>query len=205
MPGVSPATPLITDFSATGTAGWHPTLGGGKWGTVGVLTGSIFSYAGSTAGTTMNSTVDTTNQDLVLAGSVAAGDYAGGGLSFDQCVNTSTYTGVTFTLGGSVAGCDLYFDVQTFDEKPAGAGQVGGCTSGCYVFPNTKLTSTSGGVTVSFANLSGGQLTTQQAIANEIVGLQWQFQSPAPVGDGGQLGCTGINLTITNVSFVAPI
>jgi hypothetical protein len=82
---------------------------------------------------------------------------------------------------------------------------VGGCTSGCYVFPNTKLTSTSGGVTVSFANLSGGQLTTQQAIANEIVGLQWQFQSPAPVGDGGQLGCTGINLTITNVSFVAPI
>jgi hypothetical protein len=35
------------------------------------------------------------------------------------------------------------------------------------------------------------------------VGLQWQFQSPAPAGDGGQLGCTGINLTITGVSFVS--
>jgi hypothetical protein len=152
----------------------------------------------------MTAAVDTTNQNLALSGSVAAGDYSGGGLSFDVCVNTSTYTGVQFTLGGTVAGCDLYFDVQTFDEKPAGTGQVGGCTlSSCYVFPNTKLTSTSGVVSVPFANLSGGQLTTEPAIANEIVGLQWQLQSPAPVGDGGQLGCTGINLTITNVSFVS--
>ena len=150
----------------------------------------------------MSATVDTTNQDLVLSGSVTAGDYAGGGMSFDVCVNTSTYTGVQFTLGGSVAGCDLYFDVQTFEEKPAGPGQVGGCTTGCYVFPSTKLQSTTGAVTVSFTSLAGG-LPAPAAIANEIVGLQWQFQSPAPVGDGGQLGCTGINLTITNVSFVS--
>jgi hypothetical protein len=151
----------------------------------------------------MTATVDTTNQDLVLSGSVAAGDYAGGGMSFDACVNTTTYTGVQFTLGGTTAGCDLYFQVQTFDEKPAGLGQVGGCTTGCYAFPGTKLTSTSGAVSVPFANLTGGQLTTEPSIANEIVGLQWQFQSPAPVGDGGQVGCTGINLTITNVSFVS--
>jgi hypothetical protein len=151
----------------------------------------------------MNATVNTTSENLVLAGTVAAGDFANGGMSFDACVNTTIYTGVQFTLGGSVAGCDLYFQVQTFDEKPAGPGQVGGCTSGCYVFPGTKLTSTSGVVSVPFANLSGGQLTTQAAIANEIVGLQWQFQSPAPVGDGGQLGCTGINLTIDDVSFVS--
>ena len=200
-PGVSPATPLITDFSATGAARWHPLVGGGKWGTIGALSGSIFSYAPSNS--TMNATVDTTSENLVLAGTVAAGDFANGGMSFDACVNTTTYTGVQFTLGGSVAGCDLYFQVQTFDEKPAGSGQVGGCTTGCYVFPGTKLTSTSGVVSVPFANLSGGQLTTEPAIANEVVGLQWQFQSPAPVGDGGQLGCTGINLTITNVSFVS--
>jgi hypothetical protein len=150
----------------------------------------------------MTATVDTTNQDLVLSGSVAAGDYAGGGMSFDACVNTTTYTGVQFTLGGTVAGCDLYFDVQTFSEKPAGAGQVGGCTTGCYVFPNTKLTSTTGAVTVHFTDLAGG-LPAPASIANEIVGLQWQFQSPAPVGDAGQLGCTGINLTVTNVSFVS--
>ncbi|MGB8298896.1 MAG: hypothetical protein WCG85_25995 [Polyangia bacterium] len=210
-PAFSPDAPLITDFSS-GPAGWHAGLGGGKWGAIGVLTGSIFSFAG-TASTfpatdplgrkTMSATVDTTNQDLVLAGDVAAGDYAGGGMSFDQCVNTTVYTGVQFTLGGTVAGCDLYAYVQTFDEKEPGQGQVGGCTTGCYVFPGEKLTSTTGAVTVHFSDLKGGQLITATSIANEIVGLQWQFNSPAPVGDGGQSGCTGVALTITNVSFVS--
>jgi hypothetical protein len=202
-PGVSPTTPLITDFSAS-PAGWHATLG--QWGT-GVLTGSVFPFNGPNSTTAkglhqMTSIVDSTNQTLVLSGDVAAGDYAGGGLSFNACVNTS-YTGVQFTLGGTVAGCDLYFYVQTFDEKQSGPGQVGGCTTGCYVFPGVKLTSSTGVVTVKFADLSGGQLTTEPAIANEIVGLQWQFNSPAPVGDAGQAGCTGINLTITSVSFVS--
>jgi hypothetical protein len=110
---------------------------------------------------------------------------------------------VQFTLGGTVAGCDLYFYAQTFDEKGSGPGQVGGCTTGCYVFPGVKLTSTTGPVTVHFSDLKGGQLTTATSIANEIVGLQWQFNSPAPVGDAGQSGCTGIALTVTNVSFVS--
>ena len=198
-PGVSPAAPLLTDFSS-GTSGWHATVG--KWGATGNLIGSIFSYNGGQAGSTMNAAVDTVGQDLVLSGNVLAGDYSGGGMSFDQCVNTSTYTGVQFTLGGSTAGCDLYLDVQTFDEQ--GTANKGGCTgSSCYAFPNEKLTSTTGVVTVHFSDLTGGVLITQPAIRNEIVGLQWQFQSPAPVGDGGQLGCTGIALTITNVSFVS--
>jgi len=123
-------------------------------------------------------------------------------MSFDQCVNTTAYSGVQFTLGGSVAGCDLYFYVQTFDEKMPGNGQIGGCTTGCYVFPGMKLTSATGLVTVPFAAVSGGQLTSAAAIQNEMVGLQWQFDSPAPVGDGGQPGCTGIALTITDVTFV---
>jgi hypothetical protein len=105
-------------------------------------------------------------------------------------------------LGGTTGGCDLIFNVQTFDEKPPGTNQVGGCTSNCYVFPNAKLTSTSGAMTVSFSTLTGGQLIVATALQNEMVGLQWQFQSPAPIGDGGQPGCDGINLTITNVSFV---
>jgi len=197
-PGVSPAAPLLTDFSA-GASGWHATVG--KWGATGNLTGSIFSYGGGQAGSTMASSVDATNMDLVLSGNVLASDYSGGGISFDQCVNTSTYTGVQFTLGGTTAGCDLVFQVQTFDEQATA--NKGGCTSNCYAFPNVKLTGTTGAMTVHFADLTGGQLTTQPAIRNEIVGLQWQFQSPAPLGDGGQLGCTGVALTITNVSFVS--
>jgi len=208
-PAFSPTPGLITDFSS-GPAGWHAAVGGGKWGTLGVFTGSIFSFAGPKStkaanGDTyaeMKATADLTNQAMLLAGDVAASDYAGGGLSFDQCVNTTVYTGVQFTLGGTVAGCDLYFYVQTFDEKMPGPGQVGGCTTGCYVFPGKKLTSSSGPITVSFSDLTGGTLTTAPAIANEMVGLQWQFNSPAPQGDAGQSGCIGVGLTITNISFV---
>ena len=195
----TPTPALITDFSAS-PAGWHAAIGGGKWGTVGAFTGSIFGFAGSSS--TMAASVDQTNQYMLLAGDVAAGDYAGGGLSFDQCVNTTAYTGVQFTLGGTDAGCDVYFYVQTFDEKMPGSGQIGGCTSSCYVFPGTKLTSASGVMSVPFSALSGGQLTTAPAISNEMVGLQWQFNSPPPQLDAGQSGCAGIKLTVTNVSFV---
>jgi hypothetical protein len=151
----------------------------------------------------MTVSVDLINQNLVLSGNVAPADFGNGGLSFDRCVNSSTYTGVQFTLGGTVAGCNLRFQVQTFDEKPAGDNQVGGCTANCYVFPSTVLQTTTGVVTVRFADLTGGQLTTASAIANEIVGLQWQLESPAPVGDGGQLGCTGVKLTVDDVSFIS--
>ncbi len=193
----TPSPALITDFSS-GPAGWHAAIGGGKWGTVGAFTGSIFGFAGTNS--TMAASVDQTNQYMLLAGNVAAGDYAGGGLSFDQCVNTTTYTGVQFTLGGTPAGCDVYFYAQTFDEKMPGSGQIGGCTSGCYAFPGTKLASASGVMSVPFSALSGGVLTTAPAISNEMVGLQWQLNSPA--ADGGNLACTGIALTVTNVSFV---
>ena len=195
-PGVAPTAAEITNFTSTEWNGITQKFGKGT------AIGGIFSYGGGKTGSTMTSSVDSTNHTLVLSGSVVAGDYAGGGLSFDECVNASAYSGVQFTLGGTTGGCDLIFNVQTFDEKPPGTNQVGGCTSNCYVFPNAKLTSTSGAMTVSFSTLTGGQLIVATALQNEVVGLQWQFQSPAPVGDGGQPGCTGINLTITNVSFV---
>jgi len=196
-PGYSPpaTSPLITDFATNGPVGWNSGLG--KWGAIGTLWGGFFTYAGTTSSSVSWAV---TNQALVLSGSVAPGDYIGGGMSFDQCVNTSVFTGVQFTLGGTVAGCGLKFQVQTFDEKPAGTNQVGGCPANCYSFPGEYLTTTIGPVTVNFSDLTGGQLLTQSAIANEIVGLQWQFESPGT--DGGQLACPNIGLTITNVSFV---
>ena len=197
-PGISPATPLLTDFSAT-AAGWHPAAG--KWGTVGNLTGSGFNYAST--GSTMSWKVDTAAENFVLYGDVMApGGYGGGGMSFDQCVNTSTYTGVQFTLGGNVQGCALKFQAQTYSQQATANG--GGCVSSCYGFPTAVLTSTSGPVVVKFTDLAGtGQPATAAAIAQELIGLQWQFESPPPVGDGGQPNCTGISLTIDSVSFVS--
>jgi hypothetical protein len=197
-PGIQPATPLLTDFSAM-AAGWHAAAG--KWGTIGNLTGSGFNYAST--GSTMNWKVDTAAENFVLYGNVMApGGYGGGGMSFDQCVNTAVYTGVQFTLGGTTAGCALKLQVQTYSQQAVANG--GGCVANCYGFPSETLATTTGPVVVKFADLAGtGQPATAAAIAQELIGLQWQFESPPPVGDAGQPDCTGINLTIDNVSFVS--
>jgi len=195
---VTPTDPVLTDFTP---ATWRNTEG--KWG-CGALTGGLFHYAGPSS--TMDTQVDLMNHDLVLVGKVASGDYAGGGLAFGPCVNASTYTGVQFTLGGTAAGCDLYFQVQTYDAQ--GSANGGGCAAdggvGCYSFPQYKVPSPNGQVMVHFSDLTGGMPVGAAALSAQMVGLQWQLNSPPPPAvDGGlQVSCDNISLTITGVKFI---
>jgi hypothetical protein len=204
-PGVNPATALLTDF--TSGTNWNAIAG--KWGVAGNLQGSLYSYAGPNSGT-WEATVETTG-DLAIGvqvgtnvggGTVAAGDYAGGGMAFSECVNTNTWTGVSFTLGGTSGGCEILFQVQTFDEQ--GTANHGGCSgNSCYVFPQATVQIGTAPIVVNFSDLSGGMPTGGAAIAMQIVGLQWQLQSPAPPAvDAGQPACPGAELIIDNVKFV---
>jgi hypothetical protein len=142
---------------------------------------------------------------MVIMGTMANGDYAGGGLSFEQCVNTTTWTGVKFTLGGTTGGCTVQFQLQTSTQK---RGSGGACssdpTASCFNFPK-KTVDVGSPQTVLWTDLENTGLPADAAgMAAEIVGLQWQFVSPA-AGDGGAAAdCTGINLTIDDVSFAGP-
>lgn len=206
---VDPAAPLLVDFSS---ATWMNTQG--KWTTVAHdLTGSKYSagsmLANPDGGSMMSlitNAIDTTaaNPNFELKGNVilAAGEYGFGLLSFDKCVNTTHYTGVQFTLGGTAGGCDFLFLLQTFDQQ--GVTNRGGCTTGCYHFPQVKIpvSATPTVVSVHFADLAGtGMPDTADGMKAQIVGLQWQFQPAAPVGDAGQIACDGIDVTIDDVSF----
>src|SRR5882672_5835827 len=178
-PGVSPARALLTDYSPTTWDGATQ-----NWGTIGNLTGRNFAYAGSGAGTALTAVVDTTAGNLVLSGSVAVNDYAGGGLAFDQCVHTTAYTGVQMRLGGTSGGCELVFSVQTFEQQTIG--NKGGCdqsTTSCFHFPGVRVQPGAAPIVVRFASLQNGFPTDPAAIAAQIVGLQWQLQaSPPPDG-----------------------
>lgn len=207
--GVNPAAPAITDWSA---AAWSNTQG--KWHTAACdLTGSIFAGAkaaaqDAAAASSMTSAVTfgTANPSYEMKGTVQSGEYAYAGMQFDKCVNTTTYTGLSFTLGGTAAGCDFFLLVQTFEQQAAS--NHGGCPAGgsCYSFPKKTLTidpSGSGTVTVHFADLTGGVPTDPAAIKAEIVGLQWQFQSPSGVDGGPQPACNNIDVTVDDVAWVS--
>jgi hypothetical protein len=193
-PGVSPASPAITDF--TMNAGWCTTSG--KWGTVGNLVGGLFAYNGpGRVDPLVPITSSVVGGTMHLKGDVAGGDYGGGGLAFDACVNTAKYSGVRFTLGGEVAACSVVFQLQTFSQQAVT--NRGGCDlaagASCYQFP--KIAATVGATnTIMWSQLeNSGMPATGAALAAEIVGLQFQFE-----GTGGT--CMNVDLTIDDVQFV---
>jgi hypothetical protein len=110
---------------------------------------------------------------------------------------------VTFTLSGTTAGCDLFFEIQTFSQQSTA--NMGGCntaTTSCFQFPKVKVTVGAAPIVVRFTDLANtGQPATAAALAAEMLGLQWQLQSPAPPAGGVQQPCTGVNLGIDSVAF----
>jgi hypothetical protein len=201
----------VTDFSARE---WNNTSG--KYCNAGGLQGSIYSYSGSGSdadgGVSAHAqSVDTTAGNLVLNLTAVPSDYAGGGLSFDHCVNVSSFNAVRFTLAlasGDLTGCDLKVHLKTFEQQSSSQKPAGGCdetTSICYSFPTASLTlpltATPQTVTIpldDFTPPAVGLPAPQQ-----VVGLQWQIQSAAPLDpDGGaQIGCT-VELRVDDIAFV---
>jgi hypothetical protein len=126
--------------------------------------------------------------------------YAGGGMHFDSCVNTTTYTGVQYTLTGTGGGCNIYFDLQTYSQQALS--ERGGCASYCYQFPRTQVTPRSTPTTVLFSELEGtGIPRSAAAMASEIMGMRWQLELAPGQVDAGQTGCT-FSLTLDDVKFV---
>jgi hypothetical protein len=150
----------------------------------------------------VSASIDTGKMALVLAGTVNAADYAGGGMSFDTCVNSTNWTGIQFTLGGTADGCTITFQLQTESQEPPT--NKGTCTATqCYQFPQLKVTiPTDGSATVvHFADLNGtGMPAMPTDFEKEMFGLQWQFTSAAPPDGGVQVGCMP-NMTITDVRW----
>jgi hypothetical protein len=201
----------VVDFSATE---WNNVTG--KFCDAAGLRGSTYSYSGSGSdadgGVSAHThSVDTTAGNFVLNLTAVASDYAGGGFAFEHCVNVSTFNAVRFTIAlasGDLTGCDLYVQLKTFEQQASTQNPAGGCdesTTSCYTFPQATitvpLTATAQTVTVPFSALApaaAGLPAPQQ-----VVGLQWQIQSGAPLDpDGGaQIGCTA-ELRVDDIAFV---
>ena len=166
------------------------------------LTGT-FTYGG-TAGPT--ATVDSSG-DLLLMESAAAtsmpqyvgaGIYINGNTAGTDCVNASTYTGVKFTISGTLStACQLQFSIVDSEHGAYSSTNIkaSGTNADYPASVPIPVTATPTETSVTFASLATGGMPVAAIDASKIVGLQWQYAIAAGTGT-----CTS-SVTITGISF----
>jgi hypothetical protein len=131
--------------------------------------------------------------------------YVGTTLYFFQCTDASAWSGVEFTISGSVsAACQLVFAANDIphDDKVTDPAH-GQCDAGsnCYA-PNTfvpmAVTSTPSVVQIPW--ITGSSVPNTPLNPAQLVGVQWQF-SVIPTPDGGTPGTCDAELHIKDVKF----
>jgi hypothetical protein len=190
----------VVDFSAPQ---WN--MAGAKFCDADGLDGGLSTFAGT--GSMATAAVDTMAQNLKLDFTVSAGQYAGGRVNFDSCVDARAFNSIQFTASvasGSLTNCAWQLQLQTQDQRPTTAtnptgGTCNATTATCERYPAAMLaaaTPTATTYTVRFTSFDN-PATSAIATAGQIVGLQWQVNS----GNNGGGTCT-VELRIDNVKFV---
>jgi len=190
---------------------WSPM--DGKYCNASGLRGSVFSYSGPTVdGGDISSNdhgVDANVGNFRLTLMAGPGGYAGGGISFDHCVNAAAFNALQFSAwiaSGDIGTCVFKSQMQTFEQRPTSQLPPGGCdssTASCFNFPTAPvtLTTTSQTFTIKFSDFTSSVAPTGTVPA-ELVGLQWQLESgPADPDGGAQTGCS-VEIRIDDVKFV---
>lgn len=134
----------------------------------------------------------------------SAPQYVGATLYFFNCVDASAYSGVQFTISGSVSSsCHLVFGANDVAHDDHSQDSKGTCDAGssCYA-PNmivaTPITSTP--TTVKIPWIMGGSVPDVPLDPGKLTGVQWQFTID-PTQDGGTpMDCTA-ELQISDVKF----
>jgi hypothetical protein len=189
---------LVVDFSP---GHWNAMTE--TWCDAHNLGGTLFSFAGTSS--TAAAAVDATAQNLKLNLMVAAGQYAGGGVYFDSCVDATDFNSIQFTASitaGSLTNCTWQVQIQTQDQRPSTATNPSGgtCTAATRSrYPAATLAAATATATTFTTRFTSFNNPAASAIAtpSQVVGLQWQVNS----GNSGGGACT-VELRIDNVKFV---
>jgi hypothetical protein len=142
---------------------------------------------------------------LSMQGTVS--NYTGFGLFFNQCLDVSAYSGISFTIGGNVGTpATLMLQAKTNSTMPVSAAtQHGACVPAdpdnpygdCWD-PVAWITvpATADTVTVSWTDFTGG-VPVAAADPTEILGFQWSFNW------AGENGLPyAVDVTLDDVVFV---
>jgi hypothetical protein len=184
-----PSQALITNFSEAtsgtgGTGNTPPSFGTGPASGGGFIYGvpaPVVSVAGGAAHVTLT------------ASSSASVNYVGFGLAFNSCVNASAYSGVRFTLTGTVTGCTMQF-MTTYTEVLPTSDPKGMC-SGPTCYPSqTDVTPQAAPRSVAWNAYTRPGVPVATVDAGRLANVVWQFTIPASTA------CSA-DVTIDDVQF----
>jgi hypothetical protein len=138
------------------------------------------------------------------------GIYLNGNAAGTDCVDASSYTGVSFSLSGSLTGtgCSMQFSINDSEHDqiipggidPKAAGPVGSYPPQLSI-TSAELASTAVTIKVPFAgvNVPTGGSPTTPIDPLKLVDLLWQMSTPV-ASDGGAAECLW-NIDVSNVRF----
>ena len=193
---MAPADGLIADFADVDSKGIE-------------ISGGIITWAAPKAVNPAAPTYTTSGGALTITVNLSptsTPQFVGALVSFNNCIDASAFSGVQFTLNGSLSGCQMGYatgDVAHQDMTFGSTYATG--PAGAYA-PQTRiaadaLTSTSRTIKVPFASYDNPGSPTTAIDPTKLIFTQWQFTVPvAPEDDGGIETCTG-SVTIDDVRF----
>jgi hypothetical protein len=162
--------------------------------------GSASAPAYDLSGGALHVTVDTP--------ATSAPQYVGMFLGFADCIDATAFTGVSFTISGSFAGCTMQYATGDVEHSDSTVDTYRGTGPAGSYDPQTTLTA--GDVTAApqtlmmpFPNstISGSPPTPVDK--TKLIALIWQFTVPAAASstaDAAPAACVA-DITIDNVSF----
>jgi len=193
---MAPADGLIADFAEAGSRGIE-------------ISGGIVTYAAPKVGGPSSPTYTTAGGALTVTVNVSPTSkpqFVGALVSFDKCIDASAFSGVQFTISGSLSGCQMQYatgDVAHQDTTLGSryaSGPTGAYPSQFRIAAD-DLTSTSRTIKAPFArpDILGNPATAVDP--TKLILTLWQFTVPvAPEDDGGIEMCTG-SVTIDDARF----
>jgi hypothetical protein len=134
----------------------------------------------------------------------AGPQYIGTTLYFLSCLDASAFTGVEFTISGSItSACQLVFGANDVLHDDHASDSKGSCDAGskCYA-PNmaVKMAVTSTPTAIQVPWITGSSVPDAPLDPSQLVGVQWQF-TIGPAADGGTPENCTADLHISDVKF----
>jgi hypothetical protein len=203
---VAPSNGLIADFSDPD--GGLEIDGGLSPSSDVEIGGGLFAYPGGSASAPTYSLTNGALDLTVNIPATSAAQYVGLFLGFNDCIDATAFTGVSFTIGGSFAGCTMQYATGDVEHSDSTVNTYLGTGPAGSYDPQTSLTSSEitaapQTLMMSFTSstISGSPPTPLDK--TRLISLIWQFTIPAaasPTADAAPAACVG-EITIDNVSF----